>query len=288
MRRHSIFFSVSYFLSSSFLSLALAGASLLVLVNTCPAGVIWFDEKPGKHSGFKSLVEDYQEFMGDSSHLITFNDLPERTVLGSQYAKSDGVRFSNTTGGWSDVSSGLHREGESVVQDVTGYDGSYMPDGDMVYVKFDNNRAATPFTIIFDDPISQVGAFVGMGVEGGIHALTITAYDEANRVLGHHKLQAELWEKKSSWQNYESVFGLRAEGTAIHRIEILNESKVDFANGLIFDNLSFSGFSTPVVPDPANSILMMAGMLLLLGLVIRRRAPQSRPCPVPVRRSRCR
>jgi len=37
----------------------------------------------------------------------------------------------------------LRREfrGGKTVEDVTGYDGSYMPAGDLLYAKFDNGRA---------------------------------------------------------------------------------------------------------------------------------------------------
>jgi hypothetical protein len=157
--------------------------------------------------------------------------------------------------------SGVRNEGDAFVQPLTGYDGSYMPDGDKVVLKFDNDVSATPFTILFNEPVSSVGAFVGMGVEGPIHTLQISLYDQNNTLIGQRNVQSWLWEKSSAGQNFESFFAVASDQVMISRVEILNNARNDFANGLVMDNLSFADQAPAriALPEPATAAFLIAG-----------------------------
>lgn len=237
------------------LIVALAG----VAVQAGP--IAWFDETGGTggYASFEKLSTSYQAFMGSAVGRVDFNGLSSGSLLGDQYADSLGVRFLNTGAGRYASSSGIHPEGDACAEDVTGYDGSYMPNGDALYLKFDNHLSDSPFTILFDQAVQSVGAFVGMGVQGSVHAWTVSIYGEADELLDRKTVQAWLWEKDSDRQNYESFFAARADGTLIRRVEILNDSNKDFANGLIIDNVAFDGGGR-VVPEPA--------VIMLLALVV--------------------
>jgi len=234
---------------------------------------LWFDETGGggSYADFSNLATSYNAFMGTPSQTVNFNDLSEGTVLSNQYISTYGVTFGNTANGQYASYSGAHPEGGGIVQDVTGYDGSYMANGDMVYVKFDNDLPNTPLTIDFASPVSEVGAFVGMGIEGNIHTLNIAAYDTSNHLLGSRTVQSWLWEPSSFWQNYESFFGIRSQGGLIGRVEIMNNSTTDFANALILDKVSFrpGGVVSPA-PEP-GTIMLIAGQALAVALVRRKK-----------------
>ena len=242
--------------------------SLLLLLTLgawapCAAEYVWFDETAGArgYADFDALAASYQAFMGEPSAVITFDDLPTGTRLGDQYANSLGVTFANTAHGrWASMS-GVQAEGGSLVEDVTGYDGSYMPDGNRLYAKFDNDVPGKPLTISFDEPVVSVGAFVGMGVQGGVHSLTVSVYDEDNKLLGAKTVESWLWEGDGDGQNFESFFGLRSDEAAISRIEILNNATTDYANGLLLDNVAF--YSDPV-PEPSTLVLCLGGAGMLL------------------------
>ena len=197
----------------------------------CPAEFVWFDETAGARGyvGFETLAASYADFMGEPSGVITFDDLDSGAVLSNQYAESFGVTFANTANGRRGFWSGVHPEGGSLVEHLTGYDGSYMPDGDPVFTKLDNHLPDTPLTIFFDEPVAGVGAFVGMGVQGDVHSLSVAVYDEDDKLLGQKTVASWLWEGDSSRQNYESFFALRADEATISRVEILNDSPRDFA-----------------------------------------------------------
>lgn len=236
-------------------AIAAAAATIPALVmQTALAGPIWFDETgSGRgYASFRDLAAAYHDFVDEPASVITFNDLREGAVLGDQYVDLHGVRFLNTAVGRYAAHSGIRSEQGSIVEELTGYDGSYMPNGDLVFAKFDNHLTATPFTILFDKPVATVGAFVGMGVEGSVHSLTISIYNQSNQLLDRRVVESWLWDKKSNKQNYESFFGFRAEGAMIGRVEILNNSSTDFANGLLLDNLAVGAS----VPEPAVAALV--------------------------------
>lgn len=232
-----------------------AAMTWVLAISFSHAAPIWFDETAGGrgYASFRELTAAYHDFIDEPASVITFNDLREGVVLGSQYADTYGVRFLNTAAGRYAAYSGVRPEHGSIVEELTGYDGSYMPNGDPVLVKFDNHLPATPFTILFDRPVSTVGAFVGMGVEGTVHSLTISIYNECNQLIDRRVVESWLWEPSSKRQNYESFFAFRGEDAVISRVEILNNSSTDFANALVLDNLAFGRVA---VPEPAVAVLV--------------------------------
>lgn len=232
-------------------------ALTLAAAATAPAGIVWFDPTLGgsRSRTFADVAGEYAQFVGSADAVIGLGGLAEGTRLADQFSASDGVRFANTAGGRYDAYSGVRWESGSIVEHLTGYDGSYRPDRDAVYVKFDNNSAASPFTILFDAPVSMAAAFLGMGVEGSVHSVTVSAYDAADALLGAVTLQADLWESVTRYQNYETFFALRSAAANISRIEILNNATTDFANALVFDQLAYSRS----VPEAASFALLSLG-----------------------------
>lgn len=253
---------------------AVALALLLgTLVAPAPGDLVWFDPAAGGRAPetFLSLRDAYQAFIGRPSATITFNDLSSQNPVREQYADL-GVRFLHTAVGRYAHLSRVQAEGGAIVEHVTGYDGTYMPHGDRLLVKFDNHLADTPLTILFDDPVSLVGAFVGMGVQGPVHSLTLAAYDAAGTQLGTFLLPAWLWESNPKYQNYESFFAVRSDQADIARLEIRNNATTDFANGLLLDNVALDR----CVPEPGTLWVLAGGGLLIAALQRRQR----RMCPV--------
>ena len=246
-------------MSNTGTTLPIALATVLIIAATPALGdLIWFDETNGgtPYGDFLQLHDVYRDFMGPAPTLVSFADsgLREGTLLGDQYADSLGVRFSNTGSGRYQQYSGLRAEGGSIAEHITGYDDSYMPHGSPVYTKFDNDNPNAPFTIDFAEPVSRVGAFVGMGVQGPTHSLTISIYDQADLLLGRRQVESWLWERNPSKQNYESFFAVASDAALIGRVEILNDARQDFANALLIDNIAFD---TQRVPEPSTGLFML-------------------------------
>ncbi len=206
------------------------------------------------YTSFGQMAAAYDAFADDADGVVGMTGLSQGTILGEQYRAEHGVWFSGASGGQYSSSSGVRAEAGAIAEHISGYDGSYMPNGDNVYVKFSNNDVNNPFTIHFDAPVSSVGAFVGMGVQGTNHTLTIRAYDANNGLVAEKVLDTNLWEANSSTQNYEGFFGIKTDGAFISKVEILNASNVEFANALIIDNIAWSNNDAPVVSGGALTI----------------------------------
>jgi hypothetical protein len=233
------------------------------------AGITWFDEAPdgAPFARFSDLAGAYSQFMGQDHSTIDFNALAVGSALAGQYSTSHGVTFSNTALGGLAGYSRVRSEGDGIVEHLTGYDGSYMPHGDHVFVKFDNEFDATPFTMTFEQPVARVGAFIGTGVQGAVHSVRISAFDASGTLLSHHIAEPALWDATSSKQNYESFFGIRADGPRISRVEIVNLATTRYANALLIDNIAFS--AADPVPEPGTWAMCATGAVLT---VARRRA----------------
>jgi hypothetical protein len=234
-------------------------------VRPCAASPLWFDETNGGkgYSTFDDMENAYAVFLGSPKNVISFDTLKEGTVLSNQYASQYGVTFLNTADGKDAWCSGVHQAGGDIVENLTGYDGSYMPRGDNVYVKFDNDLKKTPFTIVFDEGVSSVGAFLGMGVEGNKHTVDIALYDVHGALLDSRVIQSWQWEKCSTGQNHETFFAVAFDKPVIGRVEILNLAQKDYANALIIDNISFNAGGGDVVPEPATAFISMLGVFYL-------------------------
>ena len=237
----------------------------LAVCMACSADLVWFDETGGSTGleRFTDLSASYYDFVGKSSDSIGFDDLTPGTTLSDQYAKSYGVTFLNTAGGSLKELSGAWPEGSKVVGDLEGYDGSYMPDGDTVYVKFGNYSKDDPFTIVFAEPVQTVGAFVSGNHRGGRHTLSLAAYDQDNQLIGTHVVQPWLLTSKRKYDNYESFFAARTDTPQISRVEIMDYSAMNPTNSLVIDNLAFGGSR---IPEPGTLAALMSGLWLLLGV----------------------
>ncbi len=202
----------------------------------------WFDPSPNgqDYPNFNAMASAYQAFRGTAEGTINFNNLGNFEKLGEQYRAATGVSFLNTAGGQYNAYSGGHAEGNAYVENLTGYDNSYMPDKDRVYLKFDNNNPNTPFTIRFDQPVSQVGAFLAVGKEGTVHSLQISLYDQDGQLIQRDVVDSKLWDAVSAKQNHETFFAAKLDQAVISRVEILNLSQTNFSNALVIDNLTWS------------------------------------------------
>jgi hypothetical protein len=245
----------------------------LAICTPCFAEPVWFDEtnRATGYATFQDLATGYDAFVSGSSDLITFSDLADGTVLSNQYSASQGVTFQNTTSGTNGDRSGVRAEGGAFIKDLTGYDGSRMPDGDLVFRKSDNDVSATPFTILFNEPVVFVGAFVGMGTQGSDHSLSLSVYDLNNNLLSTRTVESRLWEVDGGRQNYEGFFAVRADAPVISRVEILNNSTRNSANALVFDDLTFG---SQIIPEPVTGVLLLAGAWLFF---VRRHSMRRRP-----------
>ena len=241
-------------------------AAVVGLTTPAGAGLIWFDATRGGdgYEEFGALTEAYEDFVGLPEHVLTFEEFGEGTKITDEYAESFGATLLNTANGRYAQYSGVRKEGGAIAEHITGYDGTYQAHGSKVYTKFDNDLADTPFTIQFDSPVALVGAFVGMGVQGNVHSLSISAYGADDTLLGSTTVDAWLWESKSKKQNYESFFALDAGAPVVSRVEIRNDASNNFANALLIDNIAFdAGTRVTQVPEPV-SLVLMTGMALLL------------------------
>jgi hypothetical protein len=215
------------------------------------------------YTTFSSLAADHSAFMGTVQDSITFDEYSVGTVISNQYIASKGVTFSNPGEQLACVMyEGYNTVSGYILEPLDGYDGSYNQDMDKALTEYPNNDSS-PFTITFANPVAAVGSFAGMGKEGTIDTLTITALDTLNNVL------AVLTVKTAPWaddRNREGLWSIRSSFADIAKITIRNDSSANYANALIFDTLQWS--SQPVqtpIPEPATIGILSLGALSLIG-----------------------
>lgn len=212
------------------------------------------------YPAFSSLAAAHADFMGTVQDSITFSEFSVGTVINNQYSTSKGVTFSNTGQQLASVMyEGYHATSGYILEPLDGYDGSYNLDMDKALAEYPNNDA-TPFTITFANPVSTVGSFVGMGKEGTVDTLTVTALDALNNVLAVLSVKTAPW---ANDRNREGLWGIRSDSADIAKIVIRNDSSVNYANALIFDTLQWS--RQPMqVPEPATVGVLSLGALSLI------------------------
>lgn len=214
------------------------------------------------YTTFSSLAADHSAFMGTVQDSITFDEYSVGTVISNQYIASKGVTFSNPGEQLACVMyEGYNAVSGYILEPLDGYDGSYNQDMDKALAEYPNNDSS-PFTITFANPVSTIGSFVGMGKEGTIDTLTITALDTLNNVL------AVLTVKTAPWaddRNREGLWGIRSSFADIAKITIRNDSCANYANALIFDTLQWSSqpAQTPI-PEPSTIGILSLGALSLI------------------------
>jgi hypothetical protein len=156
-----------------------------------------------------------------------------------------GITFSNL------LQSAFGNEGDPLtIENLDGYDGTYQPDGSTVYVKLDNHLPLLPFTFEFETPVARVGSFVGIGAQGAIDTLTITAFDSNSAILQSLTVQTQFF---ADLQNREGMWAISADAAAIAKVTILNDNPTDFGNALIIDTLEWSTTPAPMLPAMASS-----------------------------------
>jgi hypothetical protein len=200
-------------------------------------------------STFADLQTQYDAFLGTPDDSITFTGL-SGVIAPNQFTVSHGVTFANLAGG------GAFVEGDPLtVENLDGYDGSYQANGNTVYVSHPNHLA--PLTITFSSPVAAVGSFVGTGVQGTPHTLTINAFDVTGAVLTTITVPTQLF---ADAQNREGFWAVKADAAVISKITILNNNPDDFGNALIIDNLAWA---TP--PSGSGSALVGAAKGVAIG-----------------------
>lgn len=248
---------------------ALAVLIVMGAVAYCPASLqspspLWFDETNGGagFGTFGQMADAYGSFISNTNDVIGFSELGVGTKLSNQYSAEYGVMFENTANGRYKNYSRVRSEGDGISENITGYDGTFRPSGDHVFAKFDNDLADTPFTICFDEPVAEIGAFVGMGVQGSVHSLTISLFNAGGSLLDQKVVESWLWDGNSKKQNYESFFAARFNSPEIARVEIRNNATKNFANALLIDEISFG---SGAVPEPSTLGLLIVGAAALVA-----------------------
>ncbi|MCA9189180.1 MAG: hypothetical protein KDA99_26325, partial [Planctomycetales bacterium] len=141
---------------------------------------------------------------------------------------ADGVHFENL-GPFNLV--GMEGDPSSIEQ-LDGYDGTWRADGDNVLLSYPNHE--TPFTIVFDEPVSSVGSFVNTGKEGEVDTLTMEAFDVDGNLLASFQTTVRPYEDPS---NREGFWGIDIGEDVISRVTILNDNDQDFGNALTIDEI---------------------------------------------------
>ena len=161
--------------------------------------------------------------------VVSFDGL-SGVIAADEYADSHNLRFDNIGG------IGAQAEGDPAsTENLDGYDGSYRPDGDTVYITHPNH--VDPFTLLFDVPVQSVGSFVGTGIQGANFNLTIEAFDADDNLIASHVVDVHLYE---DGQNTEGFWAIDAGEDSIAKVTILNNNNVDFGNALIIDEITFT------------------------------------------------
>jgi len=199
---------------------------------------------------FSSLAAAHADFMGTVQDSITFGEYSVGTVINNQYSASKGVTFSNIGEQLSCVMyEGYNAVSGYILEPLDGYDGSYKPDMDKALAEYPNNDSS-PFTITFANPVATVGSFAGMGKEGIVDTLTITAFDTLDNILAVMIVKTAPW---ADDLNREGLWGIHSGFADIARITIRNDSCDNFANALIFDTLQWSSQLAEIqIPEPST------------------------------------
>ena len=188
-------------------------------------------------TSFASLQTAHASFLGSAEQSITFDGL-SGVISPTQFSASHGVTFSNLG------QIGADAEGSTSIESLDGYDGSYQADGDTVYATYPNH--ILPLTLDFASPVARVGSFVGIGKEGSVDTLTVTALDSTGAILTTQTVPTQPF---ANGQNREGFWAVGTDVAAISRVTIQNDSSLNFANALILDTLEWS--TTPIVSTTA-------------------------------------
>lgn len=198
------------------------------------------------YTTFAQLHTGYTTFIGATTGVINFTGLtPGGTIVTNQYTASNGITFSNTAG-----THGSRIEQGAVVGVLDGYDGTFRPSGDRLYVSQPNTSAATPFTFVFTSPMGRVGSFLGMGPEGAIATFTVKLYDASDVLLDTLTVTTAAWTNAAA---REGFFGHISASANIKKVTILNNSTTVAADRMLIDEVIWSATGSGVGSTPRLS-----------------------------------
>jgi hypothetical protein len=184
------------------------------------------------YTTFAQLQTGYTTFIGATTGIVQFTAQAAGEIVTNQYTVSQGVTFSNTAG-----THGSRIEEGTVVGVMNGYDGTYRPSGDRIYISQPNTSAITPFTFVYTTAVGRVGSFVGMGPEGATATLTVKFYDASDNLLDTLTITTAAW---SNAVTREGFWAYQSSSQNIKKVTIQNDSSTANADRLIFDELIWS------------------------------------------------
>jgi hypothetical protein len=230
---------------------------LLTWSSTSEAAITTFDGSAG-YATFIAEYNAYRTFMGTPDDTITFDDIgPSAVPVGNYYLASKGVSFTNE-GDVRLLAEDGGAFGGCQHGSVAGYDGTYMPNGSILYNKISNAAPATALTVLFTNPVKQVGSLVSNSCYPGVEPMstTVTAYDSAGNVLATVIAVTRAW---GNFDNIEGFWGVKSDTTNIAKVTFLALTPPpQYADVTTLDNIEFG------VPEPATIGLLGLGALSLL------------------------
>lgn len=191
------------------------------------------------YMSFADLEDAYDTFIGVTTDEITFDGVNLNVRVTNHY-RSQGIRFWNSSG----ALAGIREEDDQNVEPLDGYDGTYKPDQDRLYVRWPNDMEDRPFTFEFDTPVARVGSFIGMGKEGLEPRVSIKVYDSSDAELVEI---IAFTDDFFEFHNREGFWGVIFDAPVIKKVTIRNMSTQNFANALVIDSIEWSA-----TPGPAG------------------------------------
>jgi subtilisin family serine protease len=192
----------------------------------------WGVDLPDAAIAFGNLVAGFADGFLDTDpqiKTVTFDGL-SGIIPEDQFLLSDGMLLENLG---SEV--GATPEGGVFAEDIDGGDGTVLPDGATVYLKYLNDR--DPFTIKFPQPAASVGVFFATGEEGNDDEVEISVYGPDGILLDARDVEVRPYAEPD---NEEAFFAVQAGGNLIGRVEIRNKNVVDFGNTLLVGRIFYS------------------------------------------------
>ncbi|MFA6185677.1 MAG: PEP-CTERM sorting domain-containing protein [Phycisphaerae bacterium] len=233
-----------------------AVAALIAVSGTAGASVLTFDGSAG-YATFIDEYNAYRAFMGTPDDTITFDDIgPSAAPVGNYYLAGKGASFINegtailladdggAVGGWQQGS-------------VNGYDGTYMPNNNVLYNKVSNANPLSELTVLFTNPVKQVGSFVSNSTASYTVPLStvVKAYDSAGNLLATVTAVTRSWGHND---NIEGFWGINSDAANIARITFLALTPPpQYVDVTTLDNIEW------IVPEPATIAVLSLGGLLL-------------------------
>ncbi|MEZ6115614.1 MAG: GEVED domain-containing protein [Pirellulaceae bacterium] len=221
-------------------------------------GLVGFEYDPAP---FAQVARAADTFLPSHQNVRTidlseFESLPDNDTL----LAAHGIAINNR-GSYS-----MGQEGDPTsVEQLDGFDGQYLPDGDRVLVKLDND-AGEALEIVFDQLVSGVTGFIGTGAEGTIETITVSAFDVDGHLLFSYPATVHLF---ADSDNREGFFGVRTEDNqaSIKSIQLRNNNPTPFGNALLLGPLHVATPATNPADFSGDGQLDVSDLNLLLQAI---------------------